>query len=97
MRYSFEQLDAINGYAAGMPAPEYYQRIWQSIQTYNSQSDHPFLTVTNEWLVDISAQTRSHRHMSGLSTADAIAALEQSRRLAQFRGHPAPLREDLLD
>ena len=30
IRYSFEQLDALNGYSAGMPAPGYYQRVWEA-------------------------------------------------------------------
>src|SRR5208283_5105046 len=29
MRYGFEQLDRLNGYASGMPAPEFYQRTWE--------------------------------------------------------------------
>jgi hypothetical protein len=29
MRYSFERLDAHNGYSAGMPSPHYYNRLWQ--------------------------------------------------------------------
>ena len=38
MRYSFEQLDAINGYGAGMPAPEFYQQFWTQIQAKNSNA-----------------------------------------------------------
>jgi hypothetical protein len=30
VRYSFEQLDALNGYAAGMPSPFYYDRLWRA-------------------------------------------------------------------
>ena len=29
VRYSFEQLDALNGYAAGMPSPFYYDQVWR--------------------------------------------------------------------
>ena len=29
MRYGFEQLDRLNGYASGMPSPEFYQRTWE--------------------------------------------------------------------
>ena len=29
MRYGFEQLDRLNGYASGIPSPEYYQRLWE--------------------------------------------------------------------
>ncbi len=28
MRYSFDQLDALAGYASGMPSPAYYDRLW---------------------------------------------------------------------
>ena len=30
IRYSFEQLDALSGYSAGMPSPGYYQRVWEA-------------------------------------------------------------------
>ncbi len=30
MRYSFDQLDALSGYASGMPSPAYYDRIWRA-------------------------------------------------------------------
>lgn len=29
MRYSFPQLDRLNGYASGMPSPEFYQGLWE--------------------------------------------------------------------
>ena len=41
--------------------------------------------------------TRKKQMPAALSPADAIAALEQARRLAILRGHPGPLREDVLD
>lgn len=30
IRYSFDRLDALNGYSAGMPSPEYYDRLYQA-------------------------------------------------------------------
>ncbi|CAN1211698.1 DUF5682 domain-containing protein [Tumidithrix helvetica PCC 7403] len=94
MRYSFEQLDALNGYGAGMPAPEFYQRFWQELQKGTS---NPLLETANQILVEIGNKTRAQTTGTALSTADAIAALEQARRLAAFRHHQAPTREDLLD
>jgi hypothetical protein len=32
VRYGFAQLDALNGYAAGMPSPYYYEQLWQAIE-----------------------------------------------------------------
>lgn len=29
MRYSFPQLDRLNGYGSGMPSPEFYQGVWE--------------------------------------------------------------------
>lgn len=82
MRYGFEQLDRLNGYAGGMPAPEFYQRRWEG-------RDAASLVV---------ALARACRErLSGASPADAIAALDQTRRLALLRGHARPSREDLMD
>jgi len=82
MRYGFEQLDRLNGYAAGMPAPEFYQRSWERRDV-------------GRWLVEIARECRKRN--LGTSTADAVAALGQTRRLARLRGHTRPTREDLLD
>jgi hypothetical protein len=82
MRYSFEQLDRLNGYASGMPSPEFYQRCWE---------DREVAGV----LVEIARQCR--RKNLGTSTADAIAAVNQAGGLAALRGHGRLSREDLLD
>ncbi len=82
MRYGFEQLDRLNGYASGMPAPAFYQRVWE---------EKPLTDL----LVELAREARK-RNMA-VSVADEIAALEQVRRLALLRGHGRPSREDLLD
>jgi len=82
MRYSFEQLDRLNGYASGMPAPEFYQRMW------NDQEVAPLLVET--------ARLCRHKNL-GVSTADAIAATSHAQRLAVLRGHVLASREDVLD
>lgn len=38
MRYSFDRLDALNGYASGMPSPEYYQKVWSGM-TENGEEE----------------------------------------------------------
>ncbi|HQU41851.1 MAG TPA: DUF5682 family protein, partial [Pirellulales bacterium] len=82
MRYGFEQFDRLNGYASGMPSPEFYQRHWE-------RRDVAGL------LVELGRQCR--RKNLPVSTADAVAALAQVWNLARFRSHPRPSREDLLD
>lgn len=82
VRYGFEQLDRLNGYASGMPAPGFYQRSWDG--------QDPAAMV-----VETARECRKRR--IGTSVADEIAALEQARRLAAMRGHARPSREDMLD
>jgi hypothetical protein len=82
MRYSFEQLDRLNGYASGMPAPEFYQRMWDERDA-------------GDLLVEVARQCR--RKNLGVSTADAIAAVAHAGGLAALRGHARTSREDLLD
>lgn len=82
MRYGFEQLDRLNGYASGMPSPEFYQRLWEGRDPA-------------ELIVTLGRQCREHK--AGISPADEIVALNHIRQLARFRGHPIPSREDLLD
>jgi hypothetical protein len=81
-RYSFEQLDRLNGYASGMPSPEFYQRLWQ-------QQDPAQI------LVEVASQCRERN--LGTSTADAISAVAHAQRLAELRGHVRTSREDVLD
>jgi hypothetical protein len=82
MRYGFTQLDRLNGYASGMPSPEFYQRLWEGRDVA-------------EILVELGRQCR--KKGLSVSPADAIAALQHTRRLAVLRGHPHPSREDVLD
>ena len=94
VRYSFEQLDALNGYQSGMPSPNYYNRLWQAIEAGDTE---PYGEIASSILVEIGSDTRRMDMQIALSTADEIAALQQASMLAAFRGHPGPLREDLLD
>jgi hypothetical protein len=94
IRYSFDQLDALNGYAAGMPSPFYYHEIWAAAAEGGAGAHEQ---VAARLLVEIGALTRSKGLQIALSTADEIAALQQAQLLAAMRGHPGPLREDLLD
>jgi hypothetical protein len=93
-RYSYDRLDALNGYASGMPSPHYYGQVWRLI---SGEHPDPYLEVAARVMVQIGRLTREREHPAALSTADEIAALEQARRLAWLRGHGGPTREDLLD
>ena len=91
MRYSFDQLDALSGYASGMPSPAYYDRIWQA------GPDADGARLAAEVVVEIGRLARERNLPGVISTPDAIAAVQTARQLAAFRGHRRPLREDVLD
>ena len=99
IRYSFDRLDALNGYASGMPSPGYYQRVWERIagdEPPGAALD-PFTAVALDALAGFAAQTREQDHGDAASTALVQAAALQVVRLAAMRGNVGPGRQDLLD
>lgn len=95
VRYGFEALDALNGYAAGMPSPYFHHRLWQATLAHPDRA--PWNEVAGRFLVELGRNTRERRSSLAVSTPDLVAALHQACQLAALRGHPGPLREDLLD
>ncbi|MFP5393614.1 MAG: DUF5682 family protein [Gammaproteobacteria bacterium] len=95
IRYSFDRLDALNGYGAGMPAPAFYQRVWDSAQ--GADGAPRLVDVAVECLTALAQQSRALGLPESMSTAAVQAAALQAVRLADLRGHPGPGRDDLLD
>jgi hypothetical protein len=94
MRYGFDQLDALNGYSAGMPAPAYYDRVWNHL---DRGIDAALARAAAEVLVDLSRETRGRKTGPIVSTAQAMDAIGIATQLAKLRGRPGPSREDVLD
>lgn len=94
IRYSFERLDALNGYASGMPSPGYYQQVWERLEAGET---NPFTAVTLDSLTRFARQTRVQDQVDAVSTALVQAAAAQAMRLAALRGNAGPGRQDLLD
>jgi hypothetical protein len=95
IRYSFDRLDALNGYASGMPAPAWHQWVWDSAQAH---PDGPDLEqVAADAIARLAREGRERGLAEQVSTAGVQAALLQALRLAALRGHAGPGREDLLD
>lgn len=95
IRYSFDRLDALNGYAAGMPAPAWHQWVWDDAQA--GPSGPRLDRVAADALARLARRTREQGMAEQVSTADVQAALLQATRLAALRGHAGPGRQDLLD
>lgn len=93
IRYSFDRLDRLNGYSAGMTSPGWHQRLWE-----RRQDGAPGTAARTETalttLFDIAIELRKR---VPVPTPSLAAAYEHLLRLAELRGHVAPLRSDLVD
>ncbi len=104
IRYSFDRLDALNGYASGMPSPAYYQAAWQSILHYDNATNKDQLgreyrqRLTLDLLSEIADKLRQQSNYNNLTGFVPLkSAIEQAILLADLRGHNGPGRYDLLD
>lgn len=83
--YEYRQLEALSGYAAGMQSPLYYE--WLAEHGPANAAERAARAIVE----------RLRAHEVPVSTADCIAFRETLSGLARLRGHPAPLRTDVLD
>lgn len=86
--YSFERLDSLTGYEAGMPNPGFYQQVWRDRRKRR--------TDTHRTLLQRIAR-RLRESKQAISAADLIAAETTARGLAALRGHAEVWRTDLVD
>lgn len=95
IRYAFDRLDRLNGYAAGMTSPAWHQRLWE-----HRAKDDGSGRVREEaglgFLFDVAAELRARQGIA-LPTPALAAAFEQMRRLCALRDRAGPVRDDLLD
>lgn len=89
IRYSFDRLDALAGYGAGMANPRWYQLEWER----RNGGDSPAFRVIDEVAREIRKEGRDGQP-SVPTVVDAMAAAEQLHRL---RGRHVPTRLDVLD
>ncbi|NHZ43816.1 DUF5682 family protein [Massilia aquatica] len=91
--YPLERFERSQRYGAGMPAPGYYQRVWQAWQTGDAAPyEQPFAALA----IELAANLRENS--IPVSLPDAIEAVSMTHRLAALRGcRPglAELRESL--
>ncbi|WP_280152675.1 DUF5682 family protein [Piscinibacter sp. XHJ-5] len=100
IRYSFDRLERLNGYASGMTAPAWHQALWERAQAMDragiAGSERLRREVALTMLFDIALELRQ-RHQLALPVPALSAAYEQALRLAQLRGRCGPARDDVLD
>lgn len=100
IRYSFDRLDRLNGYSAGMTSPAWHQRLWEQLIKHDKAGLSSIVRLRREvslaTLYEIAAALRE-RHAVALPMPVLAAAYEQALRLATLRGRTAPVRDDVMD
>jgi hypothetical protein len=86
--YSYERMDSLRGYDAGMPSPGFYHQVWLDRLQGQQVSHHKLLE---------SVITELRKRGQICSTADVIALETMARGLALLRGRQEIWREDLVD
>jgi Family of unknown function (DUF5682) len=86
--FSFERLDSLTGYEAGMPNPGFYQQLWEDRQARRDTTHRTLLVRIVEML---------RRRKQLVSSADLIASESTAQALAALRGHACIWRTDLVD
>jgi hypothetical protein len=95
VRFGFDRLERLNGYASGMTSPGWHQRIWDE-RRRGTAPDEARRTASLTVLLDVGDEMRT-RHRAPVPTPTLAAAHRQVLLLAGLRERPAPLRSDLLD
>ncbi len=86
--YSYQRLDSLTGYDAGMPNPGFYHQVWQDRAVGEGATYRKLLARTVEAL---------REQKQPASTADLIAVEAMAQGLADLRGHAEVWRRDLID
>jgi hypothetical protein len=100
IRYSFDRLDRLNGYASGMTSPAWHQRLWERLNKLERiQGAHgPRMRqdAALDTLFDIAGVLRDD-HQVSLAMPTLAAAYQHALSLARLRRRSAPVREDVVD
>ncbi len=94
--YSYDRLDHLTGYNAGMPNPGFYHAAWTHRQTSITPLVKPPGTGIAPSLLHTITQTLRTQNQIA-STADLIAVQTLAQGLADLRGHSEIWRRDLID
>ena len=100
VRYAFDRLDRLNGYAAGMTAPRWQQEIWRRLVIQDEAGVRDASRARDDaalqFLPDIAQELREKHHLP-LPLPTLVAAFEHLRRLVALRGRVAATVADLRD
>lgn len=88
--YSYFRISELSGYGAGNRAPRFYEMCYDHHSAGLGQDQ-----VVIDYVIDVIKEARRRGDL--LSSADAIAATQQTLMLARLRGRPDPVLDDIHD
>ena len=93
IRYGFAQLDALMGYAAGLPQPAWYDMLWDRALAAGGPPE--WGDLAHGAVADFATRMRDEGH--AIPVPAQVELLRSAGTLARLRGRPGPLRHDLID
>ena len=93
--YTYQRLDNLSGYNAGMPSPGFYAHVWEVRSGNGDATVFDPGRIVRPLLSQIAGMLRNRKQ--AVSTADLIAVETTARALASLRGRTCVWRSDLLD
>jgi len=100
IRYSFDRLDRLNGYASGMTSPAWHQLLWERQLKLDRVQAAASPRIRQDTalavLFDIATLLRD-KHNVAVPVPTMTAAFRHALELAKLRHRPAPTRDDVVD
>lgn len=93
VRYGHRQLNALTGYSAGLALPAFYDGLWRR----RGDGEGLYSAYATDLITGFAAHLRERLPGFAPSFPVMASALEAAHRLADLRGRPGPLRDDILD
>lgn len=94
LAYSMEAADALNGYASGMEAPGFYQRVWEELERLGHVKGAYEAAVLHQL---VSAGRQARKKKEGISSFDVACAYSMAKGLGSLRGKWEPGLYELRD
>jgi hypothetical protein len=93
IRYSFAALDALSGYASGLPQPAYYDFLWRRAE------EGAGALAWKQTALDLASGFARKMRADGhaIAVPQQVEMVRAAETLALLRGRPGALRHDLLD
>lgn len=100
VRYAFDRLERLNGYAAGMQAPRWQQEVWQRLLRQHDAGGNDVARARDDAALQLLAELAEElreTHKLPVPMPTLVAAVEQLQRLVTLRGRVAATVADLRD